>query len=149
MKKTEIPIMRYVILGIIAIVLFFAFGWVKTRDDIEFCHQIFSGLIKGSFSVQKLIDWENLKAVGVDVGATYLSLPDEKQKSAYQESFIKGFSLAFRQAGGKLKSFTNWRISDKDIEQTQVAVDYKEKGKTLLFTISKPGKRKLVGIQWK
>lgn len=161
--KKDIPILEYTLLIAIVMGALVFFIRLKT-EDTDFCRKVFNGLVKGSYGVQKFIDWEKLKAMKVDVGATYIQFTIEKQRSDYKKAFIKYLSLGFRQAGGKLNLFTNWRIYpvrkespdrielsngvyDKYSDKTVVAADYR--GKIILFTISKYGKRKLIAIQWK
>ena len=145
MGKKNMPNFEWIVLIIMIIVI--PLFWLQMRDkDIAFCRSAFADLVKARQSVQKMIDWGNLKAVGVDVGATYSSLRDEQEKRDYKKSFIKNFSHSFRQSKGKLAGFSHWRIYDKDIHQSIVAADYKNN--TMLFTISKNGIRKLSVIQW-
>jgi len=144
--KKDIPILEYAVLIVIVMGALAFFIRMKSAD-IDFCRRVFSDLVKGSYAVQKFIDWENLKAMGIDVGATYRGFPDEKKRADYKNSFIKNLSFGFKRAGGTLNSFTNWRIRDKYSDKTVVAADYR--GKIILFTISKYGKRKLIAIQWK
>lgn len=144
--KKDTPVLEYAVLIAVIITALVFFLRVKT-DDIDLCRAVFSGLVKGRYGVQKYIDWENLKAVGVNVGATYIKFTTEKERLNYKKAFIKNFSFGFKKVGGKLKAFTNWRIYNRDSEKTIVAADYR--GKIILFTISKYGKRKLIAIQWK
>jgi len=144
--KKDTPILEYAVLIAVVMGALVFFIRMKTAD-IDFCHKVFNGLVKGSYGVQKFIDWEKLKAMKVDVGATYIQFTTEEQRSDYKKAFIKYLSLGFRQAGGKFNLFTNWRIRDKYSNKTVVAADYR--GKIILFTISKYGKRKLIAIQWK
>ncbi len=133
---------------IILIVSIGLFLYIKNQD-INFCRRVFVGLVEGNHSVHKLIDWANFKAVGVDVGQAYLALPGDKERTGYQKAFIERFSLGFRQAKGTFKSFINWRLYDNRGETVVVAADYKaQDNKTILFTISKDGRKQLAGIQW-
>ncbi len=146
--KKGIPVLEYAVLIIAVIAAFMFFLRVKT-DDINLCRTVFSGLTKGNYGVQKYIAWESLKAMRVDVGATYAQFTTEKQRAEYKKLFIRYLSFGFRQAGGKLSAFTNWRIYNRDSEKTVVAADYSGYKKTILFTIPKYGRRKLTAIQWK
>ena len=148
MKRNEEKIILISIAAIIVIMALMFFVRFKV-EDIEFCRLVFSRLVKGSFAAQKFIDWENLKTkklVGFDVGETYSSLPNKKEQEYYRKTFIKGFSLGFSKGKGDIKDFTNWRVVENTPEQAVIAADYK--GKTILFTISKIGEKKLIGIQW-
>ena len=116
--------------------------------DIRFARRVFADLVRGRVSAQEKIDWANFQAVGVDVGATYLSFADGKQRQDYQKVFIENFARGFRQAQGKTNAFVYWRIYEYTSELVVVACDYKGKDKTLLFTIAKDEQPKLVAIQW-
>lgn len=129
---------------IIAVVLFLNFG--VRKNDVDFCRGIFEGLAEGRQSVQKLIDWKNMKALNVNIGETYNKYSDKKEKADYRENFIKSFSNGFKKAGGKFEAFSGWRLHQKDEFSAVVAADYKKK--TLLLTISGYARRKLTDIQW-
>ena len=138
---------------LIVVVIIVLIGGVFLRiknSDINFSRRVFSDLIKGRYSAEKMIDWPNLKAVGIDVGKTYSGFPDDKEKADYRKAFIDKFSLGFRQTGARFKSFINWRIYDNTKEALIVSADHKDKdNKTILFTVSKYGRKKLKAIQWK
>lgn len=144
MKKENTLILEYTLLFGVVIAAFMLFLHMHNQE-VNLCRFVFSGLVKGSYGVQRFIDWENLQVLDVDVGATYTKLPTEKEKLNYKKSFIKNFSVGFKQGGGRLKSLTHWRIYDRDREKTVVAADYRDK--IVLFTVSKYGRR-LITLQW-
>jgi hypothetical protein len=126
---------------------------IKNRD-IDFSRRVFYYLTTGRNAAQAMIDWQNLKAVGVDVGATYSDLPNDNERTNYRKAFINRFALGFQNTGGNFKSFINWRAYPKPYGQdcancAVVAADYQGKDKTILFTLSKDGRKKLKAIQWK
>lgn len=148
MKKSEQNLVLISIIVIIATACLMFFVRSKV-EDIEFCRIVLARLVKGNFAVQNHIDWKGLKTkglVGFDVGQTYSSFASKQEQELYRKAFIKGFSLGFGKGKGDIKDFTNWRVISKSPEQAIIAVDFK--GKTLLFTISRIGERKLSGIQW-
>lgn len=148
MKKTkEKSDLIYIIIpiAIIAAVMFL----LKEKDpDINFCRKVFNGLVNNSYPQERFIDWRNLKAMDIDVGAKYSALPDEKERTDYKKSFFAGFSFGFKQGGGGSRAFTNWRIYKKDIDKVVVAADYPRYNKTILFGISKSAKPLLISMQW-
>lgn len=151
MNKTEKynpAVLEYVALFVIIIVLIAGFFQLKNQE-INFCRNIFKGLMGGRVGVQKFIDWEHLKALDTDVGADYTRLPDDKERLNYKKAFIMLFARGFHQGGGNLRSFTNWRIYNKDNSSVTVAADYLKHNKTILFTLAKSGKKKLVSLQWR
>ncbi|MFA5350136.1 MAG: hypothetical protein WC357_02245 [Candidatus Omnitrophota bacterium] len=146
--RKNTPILEYTILaGIIIVFLIFVFQ-LRT-GDINLSRAIFKDLTGGRYGVQKYIDWEHFQGLEVNVGATYAKFSTEKEKTGYKKAFIQSFSRGFKGAGGKFQSFINWRIASKENNQVIVAADYHGRSKTLLFTLSSAGKKKLTSLQWK
>ena len=138
-------------LGIILIslaVIFIIFLRAKPKNDLELCRDIFWGFVEGRQSLQNYIDWEHLRALGLDVGATYRKLPNPKEKEDYRREFYKNFSVSFKRNAGRFEAFTNWRIYEKAALGTIIAADYKLKSKTALFTLSGFENKKLTNIKW-
>ena len=142
------PVLEYIILIVVLIAAGVLFLQIKNQE-INLCRYIFNGLTNRVYAAEKFIDWENLKALDVDVGAFYTRLADEKDKGGYRKEFIRNFSVGFAKAGGRLNLFTNWRIWYRDSNKVIVAADYSGYNKTILFTLSKFGKIKLTSIQWR
>lgn len=115
------------------------------RQDVRFCRTVFVKLVKGDQSVGNAIDWDHLKALDVDVSATYAQLPNFEAKAAYRQAFIKNFAEGFHKSSGKLEEFTSWH-TERD---GSIAVEYPAKKRTLVFRLSPEGKRRLTGIAWK
>jgi hypothetical protein len=147
-EKKEIPILEYTVLAAVAIAFLLFIFQMKT-GDINLARSVFKGLVSGRVGVEKLIDWENLQGLTIDVGKTYARFPTKREADGYKISFIKNFSIGFSRAGGDYKSFVNWRIYSKDSSQTVVAADYRGHNKTLLLTLAGAGKKKLTSLQWK
>ncbi len=141
-------VLKFTILALAVVIAVALFLQIINRD-ISRCRYIFAGLTKGSYAVEKLIDWENLKALKIDVGAVYRHIPNQKEKTGYKQAFIQNFSVGFKRAGGKANLFTHWRAHQRDREKIIVAADYSGYNKTILFTLSKLSAGKLVSIQWK
>jgi len=134
------------IIGLISIINLF--GCAKIETDLQFSKRVFEGLCNGNRWVEKSIDWEHLKAMGVDVGNTYSGIIAERDRADYRKMFFYNLSYTFKASGGKTSAFTNWRVESRDANNTVVAVDTPS-GKALLLTLSyKGGKRKLSAIQW-
>lgn len=145
--KKEIAVLEYAVLAVVLIGALAFFLNLRTQE-IDFCRNVFQGLVKGRQQVAKFVDWENLKALGVDVAATYKGLRNDKEKAVYKKAFIISFSAGFKRVEGKLKTFTRWRIYKKDEAKTIVATDDVVHHKTLLFTLPAYGQKKLINIQW-
>jgi hypothetical protein len=148
MNKENKQILGIVLILLAAIAIFAVFLSGGQDNADELCRDIFRGLVEGNQSMQNYIDWDNLNAFGMDIGATYSSYPNSKVKEGYRREFYRAFSLQFRSIGGTFASYTNWRIYKKSILGTIVAVDCKPQSKTILFTLSGLEKKKLTNIKW-
>lgn len=146
MKKKNKQILWIVLISLT--VIFLVFQRVKPKNDVELCRDIFRGFVEGDRSSQNSIDWERLKALGYDVGATYSKLPNAQEKEDYRREFYKNFSLSFKRNGGRFEAFTNWRIYEQNGPTAIIAADYKEKSTTVLFTLSGFEKKKITNIKW-
>lgn len=123
-------------------------AYLVKNGDVIFCRRALYYLTKGRNAAQAMIDWDNLKAVGVDVGATYSSF-DPANKKLYRKNFINRFAAGFLRVGGNYKSFVDWRVYEKNSDFVTVAVDYKKTGDVLLFELPRKGRKKVQIIQWK
>ena len=145
MKKEKLWLLG-VVFGVI--IVFFILSLGIPKGEVSFCRNIFKGLTEGRQSIQKSIDWENLKALGLDIGATYNQLPDAKEKQDYRREFIKNLSASFRGAGARFAAFSNWRKYKHSGIDTIIAADYQAKARTILFVFSGYGNKKLTAILW-
>ena len=94
------------------------------RTEVTVCRETVRGLIDGSPRVGRSIGWERLQAMGVDVGATYRRLPNERDRSEYRQAFIGQFREGFRRAHGQADGFRHWRVQQRLGERVIVAADY-------------------------
>ena len=130
-----------VVIGLVAFVMH------VMHHDVHRGQRILAGLVRGHASVSRGIAWERLKALDVDVGATYTHLPNDQERRAYERSFISHFAEGFRLAGGNSTAFTNWRVQERTDHQVVIAVDYPIRHKTLLLSLDGTGR--LEAIQWR
>lgn len=148
MEERQVPMIGSVILVLVAVL-----GWVvwaqRGKSDVDFCRDVFARLMQGKPAVASKIDWEHLKALGVDVGRAYTRLPDTTQKANYRKAFIAGAALGFRQAKAMPAAFTNWRVMGSQNGHVMVAADYPAKQKTLVMARATTGKKLVDSIQWK
>lgn len=143
-KNQEASPLKGVILFLVVIAILFLF---KTRhNELDTARAALAGLIQANQSVAGLLNWEKLKAIGVNVGAEYSAFKGDKDKVNYKKYFIRGFSAGFKEVKGNYKEFSNWRIYEKTAQKTVVAADYR--GKILLFSLPK-NEKKIIDIQWK
>jgi len=119
------------------------------KDDVKLARQVVTQLAQGRYSVRKLIDWENFKALDKNVGADYKALPNDKEKEGYQRSFIDGFKRGFVDQGAKVNAFYNWRFLAKvDPTLNIVAANVHDDKFLLLVAIKHAGRtRKVVELK--
>lgn len=101
------------------------------NGDLQFAQNAFPALAKGDANAESMIDFDNLRMAGMDVGKIYAGMPNETEKSAFRRSFITGFSSSFQGTGASADSFKNWRVQSADAAKTIVAVDGPKGGITL------------------
>ena len=105
------------------------------KSDVDFAKEVFQMMGDGDVNVVDMLDWENLKMVGVDVGAQYKSVTSDSERETFQESFLRGYSNSFKSSGGNAAGMKNWREQSKDASNTVVAGDVPN-GQTLLITVT-------------
>ncbi|WP_411827806.1 hypothetical protein [Luteolibacter sp. AS25] len=128
--------MKYLYL-IIASAFAVAFTSCKEADaeaDASFAKSTFEALARGDSSAADNIDWETLNSLGTPVGSTYSAMQKEEDKAAFRKNFIAQFSSSFRDSGGKLEDFTNWRVTTHDDTHTEVSAD--GPNGTMVITVS-------------
>lgn len=147
MERTATPLIGSAVLVLaIGAVAVFA---MRGGSDVEVCRRVFQGLAEGRPGVHRRIDWERLKALDVDVGATYAALPDNQERARYRQAFIERFAAGFQGTGGRPEAFVGWRAQGRtDDGRVVVAADYEGKHKTLLLGVSGGWRKKVVSIQW-
>jgi len=124
------------------------FLFVSPKSDLELCREIFKGFVEGNQTFENYVDWENLKAVGIDAGEIYRKFPSAKERKDYRKEFYKNFSSSVKRIGGRFEYMANWRVYSKSPTETIIATDYTAGSKTLLFTLSGAGKKKLTSFKW-
>ena len=87
------------------------------KTDTSFARATFISLAKGDTAVQNQID------MGTNVGAEYNLIPTEKEKQQFRLNFITEFASSFRQSGGSVDNFTNWKVTFSDSTRTEVTAD--------------------------
>jgi len=95
----------------------------STKGDVTLAKETFAELVRGDSSVATKIDWPIFTSLGNNVGAQYSALPTSVDKEKFVNLFITQFSTSFRESGGTMDSFTNWRVSAHDSTKTEVAAD--------------------------
>lgn len=96
---------------------------VSTAGDVTFAKSTFESLARGDSAVTTKIDWPVFTAMGNNLGADYTALTSGVEKEKLTTGFITQFSTSFRESGGSVESFTNWRVVSHDSTRTEVAAD--------------------------
>lgn len=147
MEKPQTPVIGSIVLLLIAGVVAIAI-MRRGAGDVEFCRAVLTGLVNGKPSVAQRLDWEHLNALGLDVGATYTSLPSDDERKQYRQAFVRSVSSEFKRVGGIAGSFRNWRVYAREPVRIVIAADYTAKQKTLLMTLPTSGAKKVQALQW-
>ena len=95
----------------------------KARGDATFAKNTFEALARGDSKVATRIDWPVFTSQGQNLGASYTAIGSEVEKEKMITSFITQFASSFREAGGSVDSFSNWRVTSHDSQRTEVAAD--------------------------
>ncbi|MES2658498.1 MAG: hypothetical protein V4689_07760 [Verrucomicrobiota bacterium] len=96
---------------------------VATAGDVTFARSTFESLARGDSAVATKIDWPVFTSLGENVGASYVALTSGVEKEKLITGFITQFASSFRESGGSVDAFTNWRVTAHDSTQTEVAAD--------------------------
>jgi hypothetical protein len=96
---------------------------VATAGDVTFARTTFESLARGDSAVADRIDWPVFTSMGQNLGANYVALTSGVEKQKLVASFITQFATSFRESGGTIEGFTNWRVSAHDALKTEVAAD--------------------------
>lgn len=106
----------------------------KQAGDTSFARKAFLELARGDTAVQSKIDWPTFVAMGQNVGAAYTALESETEKQNFRNAFVTQFSTNFRESGGSVDNYTDWRVTFHDSLRTEVAAD--SPGGVLKITVS-------------
>ncbi len=96
---------------------------LTTAGDVTFARTTFESLARGDSSVADKIDWPVFTSLGQNLGADYTALTSGVEKEKFVNGFITQFAVSFRESGGNLEGFTNWRVVSHDAMKTEVAAD--------------------------
>ncbi len=128
LQSARKPMKIIQLLGVIAAPLLFS-NCRETRqdlskaEDLTFARETFESLARGDSKAADRIDWAVFTSLGTNVGATYTALPTAVEKQKFAEGFITQFATSFRESGGSVADFTNWRVTLHDSLKTEVAAD--------------------------
>ena len=96
---------------------------VATAGDVTFARTTFESLARGDSAVAEKIDWPVFTSLGQNLGASYVALTSGVEKQKFILGFITQFATSFREGGGSIEGFTNWRVTAHDSLKTEVAAD--------------------------
>jgi hypothetical protein len=92
-------------------------------EDLTFARNTFESLARGDSDVATKIDWPVFTSLGTNVGASYSALATAVEKQKFEQNFVTQFATSFRESGGSVADFTNWRVTLHDSAKTEVAAD--------------------------
>jgi hypothetical protein len=94
-----------------------------TAGDVTFARSTFESLARGDSAVAEKIDWPVFTSLGQNLGANYTAITSGVEKEKFVTGFITQFAVSFRESGGAIEGFTNWRVVTRDALKTEVAAD--------------------------
>lgn len=95
----------------------------SVKKDVKFAKETFESLARGDSSVAERIDWAVFTSLGEDFGVSYNALTSGVEKERFVTNFITQFATNFRQSGGSVDNYSNWRVVSHDSIKTEVAAD--------------------------
>lgn len=140
--------MKTLLISLASLILLFLPGCEKmeAKGDVTFAKSTFESLVRGESEVAEKIDWDTLNSLGLPVGQQYVAFENEADRTSFRKGFITQFSATFRESGGSVESFTNWRVVSHDETHTKVAAD--STNGTLMLTVSeRDGMERLSAIE--
>lgn len=121
-KCKDFSVRLIYLLGLMAGFLIFSCRGTQ-NSEVRFAKETFESLARGDAEVAKKIDWPVFTAMGDNLGAAYVGLATEVERQRFITGFITQFATSFRESGGTVDSFTNWRVTFEDSQKTEVAAD--------------------------
>lgn len=123
-----------------------AAGHTRNADaDVDFAKSTFAELAAGDLEVVTKIDWSTLQSRGVNVGAEYAAMKNATDQDEFRSNFVRQFSSAFIDQGGKLEHFTDWRAAESDALKTLVTAN-SPAGLLKMTVVDRDGQRQVSGI---
>lgn len=117
----------------------------RAASDVAFARQVFEDLAKGDLQVAEKIDWPVFTVMGKNLGATYVSISSGVEKKTFTDGFISQFATNFRETGGSLEAFKNWRSTLRNELQTEVGAD-SDRGVLTMVITDRDGVKRVVSI---
>ncbi len=113
--------------------------------DASFARNTFESLARGDSAVADKIDWPVLTSQGNNVGIFYVTLNSKVEQDKFVNGFITQFASSFRETGGKIENFTNWRVVLRDDLRTEVAAD-SPNGVLKVIVAKRDGRERITSI---
>lgn len=118
---------------------------VATIGDASFARNTFESLARGDSAAADKIDWQVFTSMGNNVGMSYIALSSEVEREKFVTGFITQFATSFRESGGKIEDFTNWRVMLHNDLRTEVAAD-SPNGDLTVIVAKRDGKERVTSI---
>ncbi len=94
-----------------------------TSGDVSFAKSSFESLAQGDSKAVNAIDWPVFTSMGQNVGSSYTAITSGVEQQKFTQAFVTQFATSFRESGGSVDRFTNWRVTMHDSQKTEVAAD--------------------------
>jgi hypothetical protein len=133
---------------ILIIPAFLFLAGCEEYSDVGFCRSTFIGLLKGNQGIADRIAWDELKAMDVDVGATYRQLPTDKEKRDYRKAFVTRCAKGFYMTAGKVKDFVEWHLFQESNKEFVVTARYLRVNKNIYITAVRGVRTRIIAINW-
>lgn len=118
---------------------------VATIGDASFARNTFESLARGDSDVADKIDWPVFTSLGNNIGMSYVALSSEVEREKFVTGFITQFASSFRESGGKIEDFINWRVMLHNELRTEVAAD-SPNGDLTVIVAKRDGKERVTSI---
>jgi hypothetical protein len=118
---------------------------VATIGDASFARNTFESLARGDSSAAENIDWPVFTSLGNNIGMTYVALSSEVEKEKFITGFITQFATSFRESGGRIEDFSNWRVMLHNDLRTEIAAD-SPNGDLTVIVANRDGKERVTSI---
>lgn len=117
-----------------------------SMSDTQFAETAFKSLTGGEASAEWMVDWENLRVAGVDVGSQYRMMPGDTAKGAFRTSFLSNFSNEFKKTGASAADVSGWREESRAGDRTTVVGKVRNVKSIRLTVTHKDGRQGLAEI---
>jgi hypothetical protein len=117
------------------------------RDFLNNSQATFEGICKGDVSIEKYINWEQIKIDGEEVGQMYVTMSTDYERSSYKKARLERLASVYKARGLSPMTVKNWRIETRGVESATVVADAPSKGKIIIDLQKYGAAKKIISIQ--